>query len=80
MQIGGSLHEMSKPIFWENKKYIINWLPSESAERVLKFNHAVYCALDIFQKDVSCLALYTEEVNLQKNFMSSYKTICRNYA
>ena len=27
--------------------------------------HLIYCAFDIFRKVVFCLALYTEEVNLQ---------------
>ena len=30
---------------------------------VIKFSN--YCAFDIFQKVIFCLALYTEEVNLQ---------------
>ena len=38
-----------------------------------------YCAFDIVQKVVFCLALYTAEVNLQNFIMIKCKTICRNY-
>ena len=37
------------------------------------------CAVDIFQKVVFCLALYTEEMYLQTFVMIQCKTICRNY-
>ena len=33
---GDSLHEMSKPIIWENKKSIIMLLSAELAQRVVK--------------------------------------------
>ena len=32
------LYEMSNSVFWENKKNIINLLPAELAERVIKVN------------------------------------------
>ena len=38
-----------------------------------------YCAFDIFQKVIFCLALYTEEVSLQIFVMLLCKIICRNY-
>ena len=40
---------------------------------------SAYYAFDIFQKVVFCLALYTEEVNLQTFVMIYCKTIRRNY-
>ena len=38
-----------------------------------------YCAFNIFQKIVYCLALYTEEVNLQTFVMILSKPISGNY-
>ena len=38
-----------------------------------------YCAFDIVQKGAFCLALYTEEVNLQTFIMIWCKAIYRNY-
>ena len=60
-------------------KYFINLLSAELAQRVLMVNHAVYCAFDNFQKVIFCLALYTEEINLQNFVMISCKTLCHNY-
>ena len=36
------MHEMSKPIFWENKENIINLSSAEFAQRVVKVNIYVY--------------------------------------
>ena len=33
---GDNLHEMSDPVFWENKKNIINLPSAENAQRVVK--------------------------------------------
>ena len=33
-----NLHEMSKPIFWENKKNIMSLLSAELDQRVVKLN------------------------------------------
>ena len=40
-----NLHEMSSPVFWENKVSIINLLSAELAERVVKiyqFSNEIY--------------------------------------
>ena len=34
--LGDNLHEMSNPVFWENKKNIINLSSAENAQRVVK--------------------------------------------
>ena len=36
MQITLHLHEMSNPVFWENKKNIINLSSAENVQRVVK--------------------------------------------
>ena len=36
---GENLHEMSKPVFWENKENIINLSPAELAQRVIKVKY-----------------------------------------
>ena len=38
MQLGENLHEMSKPIFSNSGKYIINMSSAESEQRAAKFN------------------------------------------
>ena len=40
VSLGDNLHEMSNPVFWENKKNIINLPSAESAQRVVKVNIA----------------------------------------
>ena len=35
---GDKLHEMSGPVFYENKEYTIYLLPAEFAQRVVKVN------------------------------------------
>ena len=53
--------------------------PKEQSDQGLHCLTVHYCAFDIFQKVVFCLALYTQEVNLQTFVMIQCKTICRNY-
>ena len=36
VSLGDNLHEMTKPILWENKKNIINLSSAESTQRVVK--------------------------------------------
>ena len=38
MQTGDNLHELSKPVFWENKKNAIIESSAEFAQRVVKIN------------------------------------------
>ena len=38
VSIGDNLHEISNPVFWENKKNIINLSSAELAQKVVKVN------------------------------------------
>ena len=40
-------------------------LVEQIEENTASISYFAYCAFDIFQKVIFCLALYTEEVNLQ---------------
>ena len=53
---GFNLHEISKPIFWENKKNIINLSTSEFTQRVVKVKGQVYSSWDCF-KGIPCRGL-----------------------
>ena len=59
----------------------IDWIWLKNVKRNVKHKTIiilVYCAFDIFQRVVFCLALYSEE-NLQTFVLILCKTICRNY-
>ena len=56
-------------IFFVAKLSIAFALLLNFAEQISMYLKIPYCAFDIFQKVIFCLALYTEEVNLQSFVM-----------
>ena len=41
VSLGDNLHEISNPVFWENKKNNLNLSSAENAQRVVKVNITV---------------------------------------
>ena len=48
--VGNNLHEMSNPVFWENKKIIINLSSAELAQRVIRIKGGIQTVKPCIQK------------------------------
>ena len=46
-KIVNSKHEMSTPVYWENKKYITSLSSVEFAQRVITVNPGIPCDVDL---------------------------------
>ena len=56
---GDNLHEMSNPVFWENKKNITNMSSVELAQRVVKVDKLVCLQTQLFYHFLFSFQRYT---------------------